>query len=273
MGKPSPIRLRTFLVPLAGVALYYSVQIIAFGPILLLFPNDDILSHIGLNSTLVALFMGLCLTLWLFFGRKTVFRTIHKDSLTIKHSLTIIPIALSMLGLASLYMIGISFLATFAPQIDALMKNYSEMTSIVSASKIDTIMYYIAISILIPVVEEIVFRGIILGEFLSTMRAPAAVILSSIVFGSMHIQPIQIGYAFMCGLVLGSVYLFSNSIYLSTLIHCIFNVIGGVLTDIFADNKPFLLALFVIEILFITLGVLSFLYLKKGYRNKYLREG
>jgi len=273
MSKTSPIRSRTFVVPLAGVALYYCVQFIAAIPILAFFPQDDIYQRLGLFMVLVAVIMGLSLGTWLYISRKSVLPTIRRDPLTIKRSLTIVPIALSMLAFAGFYMIAVSLLAQAIPQIDMLMKNYSEMVSVDSSVPYDTVLYYIAVGILIPVVEEIVFRGIILGEFLSTMRAPTAVILSSVVFGSMHVQPIQVGYAIMCGLILGFVYLYSNSIYVSILVHSVFNIGGGVLTDIFSKNNTFFETFSVILEISIMFGIISFLYLKKGYTKSLIREG
>jgi len=284
MDKPFPIRIRTFLVPLAGVALYYSVQILAILPVKLIIPHaDDIIAriggdefialHVGLHMFFVALFMGIFLSIWLFAARRSVLPTIRRERLSVRKSLTILPIAMTMLALASFYMILIAQIALYIPQIDQLLKNYTVMSTLNTQNGYDTILYYVSVGVLIPVIEEIVFRGIILGEFLSTMRPAVAVIVSSLVFGGMHLQPIQIGYACVCGLILGFVYLYSNSIFLSIGVHCVFNVVGGVLQDVFSDNKPLLLIFFAIEIFFVAFGVIGFLFLKKGYSNKIIREG
>ena len=132
--------------------------------------------------------------------------------------------------------------------------------------------HYIGVGVLIPVIEELVFRGIILGEFLSTMNADVAVFLSALIFGTMHMQPVQIGYALACGLILGYVYLYSNSLYLSIAIHIIFNVLGGIAPAIFTNNPLFMNVLGVLELVFVFAGFFCILYLRKSYRNKMIRE-
>jgi hypothetical protein len=272
VGKSSPVRLRTFLVPLAGVALYYFVQLIVGLVFWGMFPNDQVEDHIGLISTMVAVLMALGLGLWLYADLKSARPSIPRDPLSKTKLLIVLPIALAMAGLATLYMIGMQVIASYVPKIDELLQGYSDNFAKGNVQPYDTVLYYLSVGLFIPVIEEVLFRGIILQEFMSTMKVKAAVILSSVVFGCMHIQPIQIGYAIMCGLILGIAYVYSNSIYLSILIHSVFNLLGGVMTDIFATNENFLFGLFLVEFLCIGLGVYCILYLQKGYKERLLRE-
>ena len=273
MSKPFPIRIRTFLVPLAGVALYYFIQMAALYSCSYFFQNDNTLSllseHYGSYIILTAILMFICLFVWLFTSRRTTLTTIKRDNLSVSQILVMIPIALAMLGAVNLYMVGLESLSQHYPFIKDLLTEYSKNTSLPDSTKgLESAGYYIGVGILIPIVEELIFRGIILGEFLSTMKPQAAVFLAAFIFGVMHMQPVQVGYAFVCGLLLGFVYLYSNSLFFSISIHIIFNLLGGILPVVFADNPSVLNAVSYIEIYFIFIGVLCILYLRKKYRNK-----
>jgi len=277
MSKPFPIRIRTILVPLAGVALYYYVQFAALSICAYIYYEDNTISllskHYGSFYILESVLMFLSLITWLFAARKSTWQTVRKENLSMKRSLIAIPIAMAMLGLVNLYMMGFQSLSEQFPLIKNSLDEYIRNASIAQTSMgLEAAGYYIGVGVLIPVIEELVFRGIILGEFLSTMNADVAVFLSALIFGTMHMQPVQIGYALVCGLILGYVYLYSNSLYLSIAIHIIFNVLGGIAPAIFTNNPLFMNVLGVLEIVFVLAGFFCILYLRKSYRNKMIRE-
>ncbi|MEI8201273.1 MAG: type II CAAX endopeptidase family protein [Eubacteriales bacterium] len=277
MSKPFPIRIRTFLVPLAGVALYYYVQFAALSICAYAYNEDNTIlllsGHYGSFCILESVLMFLCLFIWLFASRKSTWLTVRKDNLSMKRLLIAIPIAMAMLGLVNFYMMGFQFLSEQFPLIKNSLDEYIRNASIAQTSMgLEAAGYYIGVGILIPVIEELVFRGIILGEFLSTMNADIAVILSALIFGTMHMQPVQVGYALVCGLILGYVYLYSNSLYLSIAIHIIFNILGGVAPAIFTGNPQFMNVLGVLELVFVFAGLFCILYLRKSYRKKLTGE-
>lgn len=273
MSKPFPVRIRTFLVPLAGVALYYFIQMAALYSCSYFFKDDNTISllsrHYGSYIILTALLMFASLTLWLFTSRRTTWTTIKRDNLSVSQVLFMVPITLAMLGAVNLYMIGLETLSQHSAVIKDLLTEYSKNTSLPDSTKgLETVGYYIGVGILIPVIEELIFRGIILGEFLATMKPQTAVFWAAFIFGVMHMQPIQIGYAFVCGLLLGFVYLYSNSLFFSICVHIIFNLLGGILPVVFADNPSILNTVGYIEISFIFIGILCILHLRKNYRKK-----
>jgi len=277
MSKSFPIRIRTFLVPLAGVALYYYVQFAALAICGSVYQEDNTLlllsKHYGSFIILESAIMFVCLFVWLYSARKSTWQTVKKDNLSYVKLLISIPIAMAMLGLVNLYMLGFEYLSEQYPLLKNTLDEYIRNASIAQTSTgIESVGYYIGIGILIPIIEELIFRGIILGEFLSTMNADIAVFLSALVFGTMHMQPVQIGYALVCGLILGYVYLYSNSLYLSIIIHILFNLVGGIAPAIFSGNLLFMNVLGMIEIIFVFAGFFCILYLRKIYRNKMLRE-
>lgn len=80
--------------------------------------------------------------------------------------------------------------------------------------------------IVAPVCEEIIFRGIILEGFLKRFHAPAAIVLSSFLFGLMHLNIWQGVSAFTGGLLLGWIYHRSRSLLPCILLHALNNLLS-----------------------------------------------
>lgn len=84
----------------------------------------------------------------------------------------------------------------------------------------------VVMAFLIPVVEEIINRGLLL-EWLLKYGRPAALILTSVLFAILH-RPESIGIAFVFGLFAGLLYLNSGSLWPSLFAHFSYNVMAVV---------------------------------------------
>lgn len=81
-----------------------------------------------------------------------------------------------------------------------------------------------SIVILAPVVEELLFRGAIQGHLMRIWKNPKwAILTSSLIFGIVHGNPVQIPFAIVTGLVLGWVYYRTGSLLPGMLMHFINN--------------------------------------------------
>ena len=80
-------------------------------------------------------------------------------------------------------------------------------------------------SILGPVAEELLFRGVILRQ-LAPWGKQTAIVISAVLFGVFHGNVIQIPFAFMVGLVLGYVTV-EYSIGWAIVLHIINNMVLG----------------------------------------------
>ena len=66
---------------------------------------------------------------------------------------------------------------------------------------------FVAVGLLAPLVEEIVFRGAILRALLSQFsKAWVAILISAVLFAAIHANPAQMPHAFVVGLLLGWMY-------------------------------------------------------------------
>lgn len=85
------------------------------------------------------------------------------------------------------------------------------------------IMSLIAIGIVGPLFEEILFRGLVFGELRKISKVQGAIFLQALLFGIYHMDVIQGTYAFLIGILLGFVYYRSNSIIAPMIIHICIN--------------------------------------------------
>jgi|LakMenEpi03Aug12_release.lakeMendotaPanAssembly.Ray.scaffolds.fasta_scaffold246541_1 membrane protease YdiL (CAAX protease family) len=87
---------------------------------------------------------------------------------------------------------------------------------------------FIAIVIAAPIIEELIFRGIILNGLLQRYSPIKSIILSSILFGIVHLNPWQFISALIIGVFSGWVYYRTRKISLSILIHLVNNLVAFV---------------------------------------------
>ncbi|EHQ29261.1 CPBP family intramembrane glutamic endopeptidase [Mucilaginibacter paludis] len=105
-----------------------------------------------------------------------------------------------------------------------------------------------------PILEEILFRGIILNGLLKNYSPQKAIIVSAAIFGLVHLNPWQAIPAFLGGLLMGWMYWKTNSIIPGMLIHFANNLFSILLSSAFKNtdslnqlvSTPVYIALFVI---------------------------
>lgn len=87
-----------------------------------------------------------------------------------------------------------------------------------------------------PILEEILFRGIILEGFLRNYSPRKAVIWSSVIFGIAHLNPWQAVGAILIGILIGWIYMKTNSLIPGMILHFANNLIAFILM-MTVDNK------------------------------------
>ena len=83
----------------------------------------------------------------------------------------------------------------------------------------------IAVVLLAPFFEEILFRGIILKSFLEQYSIRKSIIASSLIFSAFHLNIYQFVIAFILGVLSGWIYSRTYSLYPCFLIHSFYNSI------------------------------------------------
>ena len=87
-----------------------------------------------------------------------------------------------------------------------------------------------------PVIEEIIFRGIIFNDLRAHVNVAAAVVIQAVIFGLFHMNLLQGIYAGMIGLAFGVIYVWTKSIFASMTAHITFNILGSGLLDTVFEN-------------------------------------
>lgn len=255
----------------------------------------DYTKYEGAFTTIYAI---IAITLLLIYSKMSrVFYSDFKSGLLIKKPGTLdvvstIIIAIGLLGIVSIYMMVVSIMAeqggdssVVAEQLEEYETNvdrYSEI-AVETVPFFDKFLDYIGIAILVPIAEELLFRGVILGQLLKKYPAALAILASATIFGLMHGISVHIGYALISGIIIGCVYYFTSNIAMSTLIHMIFNFFGGTLSLIFTDGwfsipekitDSILITCAEVEIVMITPATIFFiiLFARKLKENKALKE-
>lgn len=132
-----------------------------------------------------------------------------------------IPLILSTIGFI---WIGILILHGLSPEIAASYLDWINSAELFSITEETTILQYLLIfflvSLLGPLVEEIIFRGVMLERLGAKIGYIKGAAVSSFIFGILHVDFVG---AFIFGVVLSVVYLKSHSLLLPFIIHAVNN--------------------------------------------------
>ena len=106
---------------------------------------------------------------------------------------------------------------------------------------------YVAVGILAPLAEEIVFRGAVLRTLLDMMSKKnhwVAIMISAAIFGAVHGNSAQFVNALLMGLILGWMYYRTKSLVPGILLHWVNNTLAYVLTNVFPQSDGKLIVVF-----------------------------
>lgn len=81
----------------------------------------------------------------------------------------------------------------------------------------------VRVVVLAPIVEELIFRGVIFSGFQKNFRPFWAVVLSALLFALFHLNPWQLGPTFLLGLLLGFIRLRTGSLLAAIFTHALHN--------------------------------------------------
>ena len=135
------------------------------------------------------------------------------------------------------------------------------------------VLQFITIAIVPAFCEEFLFRGVILSNLMPFGKA-TAIIGSSLLFGLMHGNFYQFLYTTVAGIILGTVYVMTDSIWCSILVHLVNNSISVLQTSATErlDEYSASVILAVAEGLIFTLGLVSLIFLIVKYGKKTKKE-
>lgn len=120
---------------------------------------------------------------------------------------------------------GLSLLIEqFLPQVDI---NAEQQVPFIGAkSRVEILLAFVAIAVIAPIVEEMVFRGLLLPAAAKAFGIPAAVIVTSVIFGLLHPPAIAMVTIGVFGLFLSWAYIRGLSLWPAIILHSVKNLIA-----------------------------------------------
>ena len=191
----------------------------------------------GGNSVLLALtsVFGSVITLVLFLRIK--WTPVTRDYLLSKPWVSLLWVALFTLGA----IIPLTFL------YEQLGIEMNDSTSRMFEGLLKEPWGYVAVGVLAPLAEEIVFRGAILRTLLDMMSKKnhwVAIMISAAIFGAVHGNAAQFVNALLMGLLLGWMYYRTKSLVPGILLHWVNNTVAYILTNLVPQSNGKLIDLF-----------------------------
>lgn len=148
-------------------------------------------------------------------------------------------------NIVQMFIFGVTDIMRFFP-------SYDEVVDVFEGGSI--LLQVVTVGVLAPVVEELLFRGLLMSR-MKWLPAWAAVALQAVIFGAVHLNWFQSLYALLAGVLLGMVYVKYKSIILTMLAHIAYNL-ASVLLGEFMDDTVAMVVLLVCPVVTVVFGVL-----------------
>lgn len=151
---------------------------------------------------------------------------------------------------------------------DNLFKRFYEIEGRLPVTTAGIILTYISVAFIPAIFEEWAFRGVLLRS-LKPYGKVFALVVSSVIFGCMHISPPRIIFATVFGLLVGFIYIKTSSIWYGALIHLVNNTISvttGYAAYFKGEESTEIIIISLIIWGLIICGIVGFIHFKnKGY--------
>ena len=150
--------------------------------------------------------------------------------------------------------LGVIMLMLPQDWIDSFQQNSDIITSS------NQILTFISVVFLAPLFEEIMCRGLILNTMRGVMNKWLAIVLSSLFFGLIHGNPVQIIYATALGILLGYLYVKYESILVPMLCHLVFNLTSMLNSYLDVENEFITMLLGLVAFASVPIFILALVY-------------
>ena len=156
---------------------------------------------------------------------------LEKQQLSGQQIFRVIIAAFGVIGLVNLWMLLLQGLSDKVPFFSVQLEEYDELISSLTGDNLPLFWEILVTALLVPLSEELLFRGIALAHFRRSLPVALAVLLQALLFGLFHGNFVQTSYALIPGLVFAWAYIRSRNFLVPILMHSCFNLFGGVLSS------------------------------------------
>ena len=129
---------------------------------------------------------------------------------------------IKMLGMLAVLTLGVVVMYFFQDFFEQLLGiiNELEMGKMTGGN---LVFLFISICIFAPIWEELFFRGILLRRFAMKWKVSTSIVVSSLIFGLMHLGGSSMLHAFLFGCFLAYAYLKTKNIWVPIILHSVSN--------------------------------------------------
>ena len=187
--------------------------------------SNYLIEHLNVNTMImISIILTFGILLIIMFAKHKSFKEFFSVN---KISAKVIPIMI-LFGLGmNLFFSGILNLLSELPILKETMQNYGEQS--IQLMEGNMIFNAIVLALIVPILEEFVFRVLPLNKMVPRISPVIAIILTSIIFGISHGHIVWAIYTFIFGAVLAMIFLKYKSSIANIIIHSVFNFTSVVL--------------------------------------------
>lgn len=120
---------------------------------------------------------------------------------------------------------------------------------------LDGMLTLLALAVIVPIGEEVVFRGIVQQACRTGLGPMPAVLLSGALFGLLHLQPWYSLPLVATGIVLGLVYEITGTLWASVLLHVLYNGLVLLLWMFWTDSSALVAGVWAIPAALLSAGI------------------
>ncbi|WDV46964.1 CPBP family intramembrane metalloprotease [Clostridiaceae bacterium M8S5] len=230
--------------------------------------NYNIISNIykvfkGIYNTLICNIINIFFTLLIYymiykFNNKNLFKycKFNRKKRNISIYAVVLGISINIIAIIMLNIIDINTYNT---------DNLKTIQNIITENNL--IASIITIGIIIPIFEEILFRGIVFNKLKQLFNIEIVIILQAFLFGLYHGEIVQIIFTIFLGLTLGLTYYYTESIYIPILIHASNNILSIISMKYLSTFEISIYVLFLSVMLSIVVFIFIINQIKKEKQN------
>lgn len=187
--------------------------------------SNYLIEHLNVNTMImISIILTFGILLIIMFAKHKSFKEFFSVN---KISAKVIPLMI-LFGLGmNLFFSGILNLLSELPILKETMQNYGEQS--IQLMEGNMIFNAIVLALIVPILEEFVFRVLPLNKMVPRISPVIAIILTSVIFGISHGHIVWAIYTFIFGVVLAMIFLKYKSSIANIIIHSVFNFTSVVL--------------------------------------------
>lgn len=212
-------------LPILSVIAYYYLtkylNVLAFDLFLGIFkiPMQQFIKFMYLSDILIALIQfSIFFVIYKLFVKRNDYEL--RTKLNLKDAGSSFAVGVGVSGLSLIWITIAGKIPMFQAQLAAM----KEGNAMIGGGSLHGV--FLSAVIAAPIVEEVIFRGVVLGSFRKVFPAWVSIMVSAFIFGIYHMNPVAIVYASIMGIIAGIVYEKKQNLLFTIILHMANNLMG-----------------------------------------------